>query len=54
MTIHTTPSFAAAKKNRVSLAQIDVRGTEAAKRLARVLPVAGERTVTTSTFNSAL
>ncbi|GAA2232728.1 hypothetical protein GCM10010232_19410 [Streptomyces amakusaensis] len=54
MTIQTIPAFAAAKKNRVPLAQIDVRGAEAAKRLARVLPTTGEHTVRSATFNSAL
>ncbi|MFF3327193.1 FxSxx-COOH cyclophane-containing RiPP peptide [Streptomyces sp. NPDC002889] len=54
MTLHSSASFAAAKKNRVPLAQIDVRGADAAKKLARVLPSSGDRTLRASTFNSAL
>jgi FXSXX-COOH protein len=54
MTFQTSASFAAAKKNRVPLAQIDVRGADAARKLARVLPVSADRTARTSTFNSAL
>jgi FXSXX-COOH protein len=54
MTLHSSPSFAAAKKNRVPLAQIDVRGDDAARKLARVLPASEERTVRATTFNSAL
>ncbi|MET7620971.1 FxSxx-COOH cyclophane-containing RiPP peptide [Streptomyces sp. NPDC005408] len=54
MTFQTSASFAAAKKNRVPLAQIDVRGTDAARKLARVLPAATDRSLRASTFNSAL
>lgn len=54
MTFQTSVSFAAAKKNRVPLARIDVREGEAAKKLARVRPVAAGRTAEASTFNSSL
>jgi FXSXX-COOH protein len=54
MTFQNSASFAAAKKNRVPLAQIDVRGADAARKLARVLPASADRTVRASTFNSAL
>lgn len=54
MTFQTSTSFAAAKKNRVPLAQIDVRDGDAAKKLARVLPAAAGRAVRISSFNSAL
>ncbi|MET9802689.1 FxSxx-COOH cyclophane-containing RiPP peptide [Streptomyces sp. NPDC006368] len=36
------------------LAEIDVRGAEAAKKIGRVLPVTADRTGRMSTFNSAL
>lgn len=54
MTFQTSASFAAAKKKRIPLAQIDVRGTEVSKKLARVLPAPAEGSVRASTFNSAL
>jgi FXSXX-COOH protein len=54
MTLHSSPSFAAAKRNRVPLAQLDVRGGEAAQKLARVLPSSEQRTLRATTFNSAL
>ena len=54
MTLHSSASFAAAKKNRVPLAQIDVRGADAAEKLARVLPASGARALRSTTFNSAL
>ncbi|MEV6396934.1 FxSxx-COOH cyclophane-containing RiPP peptide [Streptomyces sp. NPDC051907] len=54
MTFQTSPSFAAAKRNRVPLAQIDVRGADASKKLARVLPASTDRSVRAATFNSAL
>ncbi|WP_327685011.1 FxSxx-COOH cyclophane-containing RiPP peptide [Streptomyces sp. NBC_00467] len=54
MTMQTSRSFAAAKKNRIPLAQIDVHGGDAAKKLARVMPAAADRTVRISSFNSAL
>lgn len=54
MTFQTSASFAAAKKKRVPLAQIDVRGADASRKLARVLPAASEGSVRASTFNSAL
>lgn len=54
MTLHSSPSFAAAKKNRAPLAQIDVRGADAAKKLARLLPVSDDRAMRASTFQSAL
>ncbi|MCM2390270.1 FXSXX-COOH protein [Streptomyces albipurpureus] len=54
MAIQTPASFAVAKRNRVPLAQIDVRGGEVAKKLARIIPATADRTVRTSSFNSAL
>lgn len=54
MTLQTTASFAAAKRNRVPLDQIDVRDADTARKLARVLPVSVERSERPSTFNSAL
>ncbi|GAA3369520.1 hypothetical protein GCM10020367_12560 [Streptomyces sannanensis] len=53
-TSESSVSFAAAKKNRVPLAEIDVRGADAAKKLGRVLPASIGRSVQASTFNSAL
>lgn len=50
----TSASSAAAKKPRVPLAEIDVRGTEAVKQLGRVLPTSTGRSMRASTFNSAL
>lgn len=47
-------SFAPAKKSRVPLADIDVRGADAARKLGRVLPSSIGRPVQASTFNSAL
>ena len=47
-------SFAPAKKSRVPLAEIDVRGADAARKLGRVLPSSTGRPVQASTFNSAL
>ncbi|MFK8910950.1 FxSxx-COOH cyclophane-containing RiPP peptide [Streptomyces sp. YS-3] len=47
-------SFAPAKKSRVPLADIDVRGADAARKLGRVLPSSNGRPVQASTFNSAL
>ncbi|MEE1752441.1 FxSxx-COOH cyclophane-containing RiPP peptide [Streptomyces sp. SP18CS02] len=54
MSFQTSVTFAAAKKNRVPLAEIDVRGTDATKKLSRVLPPSGDRTERSATFNSAL
>ncbi|ALC24095.1 FxSxx-COOH cyclophane-containing RiPP peptide [Streptomyces pristinaespiralis] len=54
MTLHSSASFAAAKKNRVPLAQIDVRGADAAQKLARVLPASEARGLRATTFNSSL
>ncbi|MER5769446.1 FxSxx-COOH cyclophane-containing RiPP peptide [Streptomyces sp. NPDC001985] len=54
MTFQTTAVFAVAKKNRVPLGQIDVRGGDAARKLARVLPAGDGRTGRPATFNSAL
>lgn len=54
MTLHSSASFAGAKRNRVPLSQIDVRSADAAKKLARVLPVSDDRTMRASTFQSAL
>jgi FXSXX-COOH protein len=50
----TSASFAAAKQNRVPLTELDVRGGEAAKRLARVVPAPADRSVRVSSFNSSL
>ncbi|MFG3499386.1 FxSxx-COOH cyclophane-containing RiPP peptide [Streptomyces sp. NPDC047928] len=54
MSFQTSVTFAGAKKNRVPLAEIDVRGADAAKKLSRVLPAGDDRTPRVSTFNSAL
>ncbi|WP_455354621.1 FxSxx-COOH cyclophane-containing RiPP peptide [Streptomyces sp. SYSU K217416] len=54
MKTSATPSFAAAKKRRVPLAQIDVHSASAAAKLGRVLPAASGRPVQAPTFNSAL
>ncbi|MFE5853658.1 MULTISPECIES: FXSXX-COOH protein [unclassified Streptomyces] len=54
MAIHTSAAFASAKISRVPLAQIDARGGEAAKKLARIIPVTADRVLRASTFNSAL
>ncbi|GAA4925856.1 FxSxx-COOH cyclophane-containing RiPP peptide [Streptomyces coeruleoprunus] len=54
MSAQTSSTFAAAKKNRVPLAEIDVRGADTAKKLSRVLPSENARGQRTSTFNSAL
>ncbi|MEV3993189.1 FxSxx-COOH cyclophane-containing RiPP peptide [Streptomyces sp. NPDC049837] len=54
MSFQTSVTFAVAKKNRVPLAEIDVRGAAAAKKLSRVLPSVTDRTERVSTFNSAL
>ncbi|MER5611585.1 FxSxx-COOH cyclophane-containing RiPP peptide [Streptomyces sp. NPDC002215] len=53
-TSESSPSFAVAKKSRVPLAQIDVRGTAAARKLGRVHAVSAGRPTQASTFNSAL
>ena len=47
-------SFAIAKKSRVPLAEIDVRGAAAAQQLGRILPASTGRSLRASTFNSAL
>ncbi|WP_405711204.1 MULTISPECIES: FxSxx-COOH cyclophane-containing RiPP peptide [unclassified Streptomyces] len=52
-TSESSLSFAVAKK-RVPLAQIDVRGTAAARKLGRVHAVSAGRPTQASTFNSAL
>ncbi|GAA1155685.1 hypothetical protein GCM10009654_09170 [Streptomyces hebeiensis] len=54
MTTHTSVAFATAKKNRVPLAEIDVRDSGVAKKLNRVLPVPTGRVARVSSFNSAL
>ncbi|MER6997318.1 FXSXX-COOH protein [Streptomyces sp. NPDC000410] len=54
MSFQTSVTFATAKKNRVLVTEIDVRGADAAKKLGRVRPAAVDRTVRASTFNSAL
>ncbi|MFJ2651356.1 FXSXX-COOH protein [Streptomyces sp. NPDC087420] len=54
MTFQTSVTFAPAKKNRVPLAEIDVRDAEVAKKLNRVLPMPTGRVARVSSFNSAL
>lgn len=54
MKFQTSASFAAAKRNRVPLAQIDLHGAAAARKLARVLPTPPDGIRRASTFNSAL
>ncbi|MFD7443179.1 FXSXX-COOH protein [Streptomyces sp. NPDC059909] len=54
MTFQTSATFAAAKKNRVPVTEIDVRGADAAKKLGRVRPAAVDRSARGSSFNSAL
>ncbi|WP_262386892.1 FxSxx-COOH cyclophane-containing RiPP peptide [Streptomyces sp. TRM49041] len=54
MSAQTSMTFAVAKKNRVPLAEIDVRGTDTAKKISRVLPSENARAQRTATFNSAL
>lgn len=54
MSLQPPVAFAVAKKNRVALPEIDVRGATAAKKLSRVLPSVSERTERVPTFNSAL
>ncbi|MFE7465875.1 FxSxx-COOH cyclophane-containing RiPP peptide [Streptomyces sp. NPDC057499] len=53
-TSESSVSFAAAKKNRVPLAQIDVRDTAAARKLGRVHAASTGRRTLAATFNSAL
>ncbi|MFI6643397.1 FxSxx-COOH cyclophane-containing RiPP peptide [Streptomyces sp. NPDC050504] len=53
-TTETSVSFAVAKKTRVPLGEIDVRGAEAARKLGRVLPASFGARTKVSTFNSAL
>ncbi|GGT23577.1 MULTISPECIES: FxSxx-COOH cyclophane-containing RiPP peptide [Streptomyces] len=53
-TSESSLSFAVAKKNRVPLAEIDVRGTAAARKLGRVHAASAGRPTQASTFNSAL
>lgn len=50
----TSASFAAVKTPRVPLAEIDVRGAEAARQLGRVLATSTDRSMKSATFNSAL
>jgi FXSXX-COOH protein len=47
-------SFAIAKKSRVPLTEIDVRGAEATRQLGRIIPASTGRSLRASTFNSAL
>ncbi|MGW7366761.1 FxSxx-COOH cyclophane-containing RiPP peptide [Streptomyces sp. NPDC054841] len=54
MTFQTSVTFATAKKNRVPVTEIDVRGADAVKKLGRVRPTVLDRTARMSTFNSAL
>ncbi|MER6101486.1 FxSxx-COOH cyclophane-containing RiPP peptide [Streptomyces sp. NPDC001832] len=53
-TSESSLSFAVAKKDRVPLAKIDVRGTAAARKLGRVHAPSAGRPTQASTFNSAL
>ncbi|MFD7072198.1 FxSxx-COOH cyclophane-containing RiPP peptide [Streptomyces sp. NPDC059913] len=53
-TSESSVSFAAAKKNRVPLAQIDVHGTAADRKLGRVHAASAARRTQAATFNSAL
>ncbi|MER5358274.1 FxSxx-COOH cyclophane-containing RiPP peptide [Streptomyces sp. NPDC002785] len=46
--------FAVAKKNRVPLVEIDVRGTATARKIGRVHAASAGRPTRASTFNSAL
>ncbi|HEY9375136.1 FxSxx-COOH cyclophane-containing RiPP peptide [Streptomyces sp.] len=54
MSLQTSVTFAAAKKNRVPLAEIDVRDAATAKKIGRLLPVSADRAERASSFNSAL
>ncbi|MGW2181403.1 FxSxx-COOH cyclophane-containing RiPP peptide [Streptomyces sp. NPDC001732] len=53
-TTESSPSFAVAKKSRVPLAEIDVRGSAAARKVGRVHAASNGRPTKVSTFNSAL
>lgn len=50
----STPAFAAAKKSRALLVEIDARGAEATRKLDRVFGSSAGRATETSTFSSAL
>ncbi|WP_392669357.1 FXSXX-COOH protein [Streptomyces sp. LN785] len=52
-TNESTSSFANAK-SRVPLAEIDIRGVEATKKLARVFSASTGRSTRAATFSSAL
>ncbi|MGW0855558.1 FxSxx-COOH cyclophane-containing RiPP peptide [Streptomyces sp. NPDC002690] len=53
--INATPlSFAAAKKSRTPLVEIDARGAEASRKFDRVFGSSEGRSTQTSTFSSAL
>jgi hypothetical protein len=54
VTFQTSATFAAAKKNRVPVTEIDVRGDDVARKLGRVRPAAVDRTLKGASFNSAL
>lgn len=54
VSLQTSVTFAAAKKNRVPLAEIDVRDAATAKKIGRLLPVSADRAERASSFNSAL
>lgn len=54
MIYQSSVTFAAAKKNRIPLAEIDVRDAGVAKKLGRVVPMPGTRVARVSSFNSAL
>lgn len=53
-TSESSLSFAVAKKNRVPLTEIDVRGATTARKLGRVHAASAGRPTQASTFNSAL
>ncbi|MCK8681192.1 MULTISPECIES: FxSxx-COOH cyclophane-containing RiPP peptide [Streptomyces] len=54
MTPQIPAAFAAAKPHRVPLAEIDVRGAAAERKLGRLLPSVSDRTERVPTFNSAI
>ncbi|MFD5427357.1 FXSXX-COOH protein [Streptomyces sp. SCSIO 30461] len=54
MTFQTSTAFAAAKKNRVPVTEIDVHGADAVRKLGRVRPASVGRTDRVPSFNSAL
>lgn len=54
MSLQTSVVFAAAKQNRVPLAELDAREANTAKKIGRLLPVSADRAERASSFNSAL